>query len=81
MGQSLAVDQFVFDQGMQQAVFEVLNIPEEEQQEKFGFLLDALRWCHTWWFGIRPRSTLMLMLVRLQFRCHRVPEARLRPVW
>ncbi len=33
----------IHDKKMQQAVFEVLGISEEEQQEKFGFLLDALK--------------------------------------
>lgn len=32
----------IHDQKMQQAVFKMLGIEEEEQREKFGFLLDAL---------------------------------------
>ena len=34
----------IHDQEMQQTVFEVLGIGEEEQREKFGFLLDALQY-------------------------------------
>ena len=32
----------IFDPKMQQTVFRILGINEQEQREKFGFLLDAL---------------------------------------
>ena len=44
---------------MQQAVFEVLGIDEQQQREKFGFLLDALK------YGTPPHAGLAFGLDRL----------------
>ncbi|MCL6416317.1 aspartate--tRNA ligase [Aestuariirhabdus sp. Z084] len=49
----------IHDQAMQQTVFKVLGIEDEEAREKFGFLLDALQ------FGCPPHGGLAFGLDRL----------------
>ncbi len=49
----------IFDPKMQQTVFHILGIDEDKQREKFGFLLDALK------FGTPPHAGLAFGLDRL----------------
>lgn len=49
----------IHDRTMQQTVFEILGIEAAEQQEKFGFLLDALK------YGAPPHGGLAFGLDRL----------------
>ena len=49
----------IFEAPMQETVFRILGINEEEQQEKFGFLLDALK------YGTPPHAGLAFGLDRL----------------
>lgn len=49
----------IYSEAMQQTVFRILGINEQEQREKFGFLLDALK------FGTPPHAGLAFGLDRL----------------
>lgn len=49
----------IYEAPMQQMVFHILGIDEKEQREKFGFLLDALK------FGTPPHAGLAFGLDRL----------------
>jgi len=60
----------IHDRAMQQAVFNVLGIDEDEQQAKFGFLLDALK------YGAPPHGGLALGLDRLVMLMSRADSIR-----
>ncbi len=49
----------IHDTAMQQQVFSIIGIEEQEQREKFGFLLDALK------FGTPPHAGMALGLDRV----------------
>ncbi len=49
----------IYHSKMQQAVFNILGINEDEQREKFGFLLDAMK------YGAPPHAGIALGLDRL----------------
>ncbi len=49
----------IHDRAMQETVFQILGIGESEQQEKFGFLLDALK------YGCPPHGGLAFGLDRI----------------
>ncbi|MEL0066902.1 MAG: amino acid--tRNA ligase-related protein, partial [Gammaproteobacteria bacterium] len=49
----------IHDQSIQSAVFDLLDIDEQQQQEKFGFLLDALK------YGCPPHGGIAFGLDRM----------------
>jgi aspartyl-tRNA synthetase len=60
----------IHDKAMQKTVFEILSIGEAEQQEKFGFLLDALK------YGAPPHGGLAFGLDRLIMLMTNTPSIR-----
>jgi aspartyl-tRNA synthetase len=62
----------IHDAAMQQAIFRVMGMPEEEQRAKFGFLLDALK------LGAPPHGGFAMGIDRFVARMAGEPD--LRPV-
>ena len=60
----------IHQRDIQERMFRVLGMPEEEQREKFGFLLDAFR------FGPPPHGGLALGVDRLVMEMVGAPRAR-----
>jgi aspartyl-tRNA synthetase len=60
----------IHDAGMQQAVFRVMGLGEEEQEAKFGFLLDALK------MGAPPHGGFAMGIDRFVARMAGEPDLR-----
>ncbi|MBO1926040.1 aspartate--tRNA ligase [Thiomicrorhabdus sp. 6S2-11] len=60
----------IHDTNMQAAVFKLLGISDDEAQEKFGFLLDALK------FGCPPHAGMAFGLDRLVMILGNIPSIR-----